>query len=57
MLAEADAIGARLPLMCALHLETITQVESVADFDLYVKDGGCSLPCTTRLSCDHTCPR
>ena len=57
MLAEADAVRASLPLMCALHLETLTQVENVADFDLFVKDGGCSLACTTRLSCGHTCPR
>lgn len=57
MLQSADAVGPTLPLVCTQHPETTTNIRSAEDFDLFVKDGGCSLPCMTTLACGHACPR
>ena len=47
--------GTSLPLVCQGH-GTLTEVQTPDDFDL-VQDGGCSLPCNSRLPCMHMCPR
>lgn len=57
MLEEAQAVGQELPLVCCQHPDTTSLIKTAEDFEVYVKDGGCSLPCTTRLACGHICPR
>ena len=47
--------GKSLALVCKGH-ETITEVGKAEDFDIKVSDGGCSLPCNSRLPCNHMCP-
>jgi hypothetical protein len=45
-----------IPLVCSLHPDRETLVKAPDDFDRCI-DGGCSLPCETRLNCGHQCPR
>ena len=47
-------LGTQLPLVCQGH-QTLTEVGKPDDFDL-VYDGGCLLPCQSRLPCNHMCP-
>ena len=46
--------GTSLPLVCQGH-STPTKVKTTGDFNL-VRNGGCSLPCNSRLPCMHMCP-
>lgn len=57
MQQEAQAVGHALPTVCSQHPDTTNLIKTAEDFDLYAKDGGCSLPCSTRLLCGHVCPR
>ena len=44
-----------LPVKCQNHTDVVTDVHRPEDFDI-VSDGGCSLPCSSRLPCRHMCP-
>ncbi|KAL3140347.1 hypothetical protein ABBQ38_004611 [Trebouxia sp. C0009 RCD-2024] len=57
MLEDNDAIGESLPVVCVNHPNQVTQIRAARDFDTFVRDGGCSLQCTARMPCGHTCPR
>lgn len=57
MQQEAQAVGQALPIVCSQHQGTTNLIKTAEDFDVYAKDGGCSLPCETRLRCGHACPR
>lgn len=57
MLEEDEAVGQALPVVCATHPHHKTKIKEVKDFDTYVRDGGCSLQCTARMPCGHTCSR
>ncbi|KAL3153759.1 hypothetical protein ABBQ32_013348 [Trebouxia sp. C0010 RCD-2024] len=57
MLEEDNAVGESLPVVCANHRNQVTQISAARDFDTFVRDGGCSLQCTARMPCGHTCPR
>lgn len=57
MQQEAQAVGQALPIVCFQHQGTTNFIKTAEEFDLYAKDGGCSLPCETRLLCGHVCPR
>ena len=56
-LQEAGTVGQALPVVCSQHPDTTNLIKTAEDFEVFVKEGGCSLPCTTRLLCGHTCPR
>jgi hypothetical protein len=51
---KAGKFGTSLPLVCKGH-GTTTEVCTLDDFKL-VADGGCFLPCVSRLPCRHMCP-
>ena len=52
---EESKFGTSLPLECQGH-KTLTLVSKPDDFDK-IPDGGCSLPCNSRLvPCRHMCP-
>lgn len=53
-LEETDALVHALPLRCELHPNTITEIAMPGDF-VNVADGGCNLPCESRLDCGHMC--
>ncbi|KAI1773874.1 P-loop containing nucleoside triphosphate hydrolase protein [Hypoxylon cercidicola] len=56
-LREEGKIHDGFPLRCEKHPDTMRIIRSLEDFDLYCPDGGCTLPCTEKLSCGkHTCP-
>lgn len=57
LLEGDDAVGQALPVVCANHPESVNKLRSAADFDTFVRDGGCSLQCSTRMPCGHSCPR
>lgn len=57
MLETDDAVGQALPVVCANHPTHITSITNAADFDAFVRDGGCSRQCQVRMPCGHTCPR
>ena len=44
-----------LPVKCQNHTDVVTDIHRPEDFDI-VSDGGCSLPCSSRLPCRHMCP-
>eukprot|EP01083_Nonionella_stella_P194178 716278_1 len=49
-------IGDKLMLKCQKHTTTDTEIRQAKDFSR-VPEGGCDIPCNTRLDCGHTCPR
>nr|XP_034979822.1 NFX1-type zinc finger-containing protein 1 [Zootoca vivipara] len=55
-LREKGHVGRALRLACQNHPQTKTDVVQAADFR-QVPEGGCSVPCDTRLGCGHVCPR
>jgi len=57
LLEGDDAVGQALPVVCANHPESVNMMRSAADFDTFVRDGGCSLQCSARMPCGHSCPR
>ncbi len=57
LLEGDDAVGQALPVVCANHPESVNKLRSAADFDTFVRDGGCSRQCSARMTCGHSCPR
>ncbi|KAL0023606.1 hypothetical protein WJX77_006297 [Trebouxia sp. C0004] len=57
LLEGDDAVGQALPVVCANHPESVNMLRSAADFDTFARDGGCSLQCSARMPCGHSCPR
>ncbi|XP_053250798.1 NFX1-type zinc finger-containing protein 1 [Podarcis raffonei] len=55
-LREKGHVGRALRLACQNHPQTKTDVVQAEDFR-QVPEGGCSIPCDTRLGCGHVCPR
>ncbi|XP_033009836.1 LOW QUALITY PROTEIN: NFX1-type zinc finger-containing protein 1 [Lacerta agilis] len=55
-LREKGHVGRALRLACQNHPQTKTDVVQAEDFR-QVPEGGCSIPCDTRLACGHVCPR
>ena len=51
---KRGCVGRSLPLACQNHPTTITRVTTDSDFNK-APNGGCSVPCKTRLSCGHSC--
>ena len=47
-------IGVSLPLCCTNHPEKKIEVSSAEDFKK-APDGGCKIPCRTRMPCGHAC--
>uniref|UniRef100_UPI00358EB1D1 NFX1-type zinc finger-containing protein 1-like isoform X2 n=1 Tax=Myxine glutinosa TaxID=7769 RepID=UPI00358EB1D1 len=43
-----------LPLQCQIH-RSRAMISKGSDFEQVAPDGGCSLPCDTRLECGHVC--
>ena len=53
-----DLVGDGVTIYCQKHPEILTEVSVPRDFAIYSPDGGCLLPCGTKLpNCGHTCPR
>lgn len=57
MLEEDEAVDQALPVVCANHPAHVANIKEVGDFNTFVRDGGCSLQCTARMPCGHTCSR
>lgn len=57
MLEEEEAVGQAVPVVCANHPAHVANIREVNDFNIFVRDGGCSLQCTARMPCGHTCSR
>ncbi|KAL8616358.1 hypothetical protein ACOMHN_032212 [Nucella lapillus] len=53
---EHGQLGDTLELRCENHPDQEHKVNTPKDFD-QVPEGGCKLPCSTRLSCGHGCER
>ena len=47
-------VGQELMLACQNHPQNMTHASCAADFKK-VPNGGCSVPCATRLDCGHVC--
>ena len=47
-------VGEALMLACQNHPQNVTHASCAADFQ-HVPNGGCSIPCATRLDCGHVC--
>ena len=54
-LKQKNQLGPALPIVCQRHPSTTSLVSSVADFDRVTPDGGCDLPCNTKMPCGHIC--
>ena len=52
---ENEAFGDSLALTCGSHPHNDIEAKQPSDFDLR-PDGGCLIPCNTRLNCGHVCP-
>ena len=50
-------VGDGIPLYCKNHPETTFLASSPEDFKKHAPTGGCSLPCSFRLSCGHVCAK
>ncbi|EKX50132.1 hypothetical protein GUITHDRAFT_57273, partial [Guillardia theta CCMP2712] len=57
ILSESSCVGDAIPITCQRHPKDIRCCRDVKDFKSFALDGGCILPCPTRLSCGHACPR
>lgn len=53
-LQSLNAVGEELRLRCQNHPDAVTAVKTSEDFSK-VPEGGCGVPCSTRLSCGHSC--
>ena len=53
-LNEKSMIGVSLPLCCPNHPEKKIEASSAEDFNK-APDGGCKIPCRTRMPCGHAC--
>ena len=51
---ERGNVGKALMLMCQNHPKNVIQASCAADFQK-APDGGCTIPCATRLECGHVC--
>uniref|UniRef100_A0A8C4QBK2 NFX1-type zinc finger-containing protein 1 n=1 Tax=Eptatretus burgeri TaxID=7764 RepID=A0A8C4QBK2_EPTBU len=49
-----NRLGSSLPLQCQIH-KSQALICKGSDFEHVAPDGGCSLPCDTRLDCGHVC--
>lgn len=57
LLREQDLLGVSLPIICQNHPETVRLINSPESLIVEAPDGGCLLPCATRLPCGHICER
>ncbi|KAJ5760746.1 hypothetical protein N7520_007902 [Penicillium odoratum] len=55
ILRRNNNIGGALELQCPRHPDTIIKVTKPDDFARLSPEGGCDLPCASRLSCGHPC--
>uniref|UniRef100_A0AC34GED5 DNA2/NAM7 helicase-like C-terminal domain-containing protein n=1 Tax=Panagrolaimus sp. ES5 TaxID=591445 RepID=A0AC34GED5_9BILA len=53
---EANAIGTKFIVKCELH-QTEQKIQSFEDFGILCPEGGCTIPCNTRLDCGHSCAK
>ncbi|KAJ1515016.1 hypothetical protein HMI54_013021 [Coelomomyces lativittatus] len=58
LLRKQELMGDALPIVCQNHPETIRFISSPGSFAIEAPDGGCLLPCSSRLQkCGHICER
>ncbi len=56
IMERKECLGDALPLYCQNHPQEVIHASTAKDFDK-APEGGCMLPCETRLVCGHVCPR
>ncbi|KAJ3374512.1 hypothetical protein GGF31_007290 [Allomyces arbusculus] len=57
MMHAQELVGPALPISCQHHLYDVRYVASAQDLAEKAPDGGCLLPCKSRLPCGHMCPK
>ncbi|KAL4242825.1 hypothetical protein ABKN59_011535 [Abortiporus biennis] len=53
---DRGQIGPALPLICPRHPDQKQEISQAGELRRRCPEGGCLLPCATRLPCGHTCP-
>jgi hypothetical protein len=56
ILKGSHRIGPSLALCCPRHKDTLIDVSIPDHFIQFAPEGGCSLKCSSRLLCGHSCP-
>eukprot|EP00960_Hanusia_phi_P066370 766386-Hanusia_phi.AAC.3 len=57
LLSESSSVGDAVPIVCQRHPQDVRLCQNPRDFQALAQDGGCMLPCGTRLTCGHACPK
>ena len=56
LMKKAGQIHEGFPVTCGRH-KTTQLLKKEEDFTTLARDGGCSLPCSSHLTCQHPCPK
>jgi hypothetical protein len=55
ILQGREQIGSTLRLRCPRHEDDVINVSEPNDFEKVSPEGGCRVPCGSRLQCGHSC--